>query len=104
MDLREQLVNCLDNPNQGLSDWKRLAAELGFSSLEMQYLDPQESPTTQLLYYMDAKMPQLNVSEFLQVLNRIERQDISRLLQNWLEKPDTTAMITQPNRKVTFNV
>lgn len=100
MELRKEVVNCLDHPNEDLPNWKHLAAELDvtedfISSLERQYLDPQESPTTQLLYLMDAKMPEMNVSKFLQVLNKIGRQDIWRLLHNWLQEPETTdVMVT----------
>ena len=91
--LREKIVALLES-NQG--NWKILASRLGVSAnhvrlLEMHYLDPKESPATQLLYLIDAKMPEMNVSQFLQILKELKMEDICQIINNWINQSDAVS-------------
>ena len=81
----------LDLSLKGVGNWRHVAEKLGFTQQEIEIfrgelLSPDGSPCTVMLQALHAKLPEITVAEFVQILQsqKIERFDVVNILEPYI--------------------
>lgn len=83
--VRNKLSMYLNPRAMVASDWTRLAEEMGYSYLEIKNFEASTNPTAKVLEDWQGKCFRATVGGLLEMLKRIERQDILTDLQPKIE-------------------
>ena len=76
----------LDKKSHFLRDYRIMGEKLGFSRFDISLLDNHAQPTDCLLNeWIARKGKEATVSEFMEILSEMERQELLELLQSWTE-------------------
>ncbi|XP_005994283.1 myeloid differentiation primary response protein MyD88 isoform X2 [Latimeria chalumnae] len=90
LKVRNRLSLFLNVKTMVAADWTALAEEMGFDYLEIKNYEAQNNPTLKLLEDWHVKYPKVTVGTLLDLLKKIEREDIlEELSQNIGDKPET---------------
>lgn len=89
LDLLETLAVELDSTHHhAVNNWKHLALVLGISRTDIESLRrPVISPSRQLIGYLIANHSELTVTQFREVLQKINRQDVVAFLDQYIPNP-----------------
>ena len=81
----------LDLPLKGVGNWRHVAEKLGFTQQQIEnfrgeLLTPDGSPCTVMIEALTAKLPEITVAEFVQILQfrKIQRFDVVDILEPYI--------------------
>lgn len=77
-----KLCRMLDIKRDFFDDFRMVAEELKIDRDDIRWLEQQSGPTEKILHRTDHE---LTVEKLMQVLLKIERHDVARILRDWAE-------------------
>ncbi|XP_005994282.1 myeloid differentiation primary response protein MyD88 isoform X1 [Latimeria chalumnae] len=113
LKVRNRLSLFLNVKTMVAADWTALAEEMGFDYLEIKNYEAQNNPTLKLLEDWHVKYPKVTVGTLLDLLKKIEREDIleelsqnieedcKKYLEKWKDRPVQVPSVDSSVRKTT---